>query len=601
MKRYIVMSVAAAVVTVSATAGNLENIPMAKTYPINSDGSVKAIQKTVEVKQVEKEKAPVAKPAPVVDYSAKIKKLEKSLKKLKKQLSKVKAHDAQDNIKWNVDFRTAVDSLKYTTAAGKEYKNSSLLSNRLWLNMAYAPSNNMIFKGQLSFNKAYGATPVNSATGYPQRGFGFDTFDWVLNENLLDDKIRVKEAYWLYMGDSFLGTSVDWTASFGRRPSTDGFLISLREGDKPKSPLGHVINVEFDGGSFRFGLEKVTDISGMSLKFCFGRGLTNARSRFNMDGGFASLGDYTKDKTTLKDVDLAGLIFVPYDDGQYKVMTTYYRGFNVPGFVMADPGMMSGQNTGMIAINSDGSFGLNPGISMKNMGDQDGAAISLLVDGIGDGINDFLDSTKVFASFAWSKTKPDNAYQTLDMNKMMGAIQQGVQQSLQAQNITNPTQAQIQAAQAQVVQGMVAQMQSNPQAAASFVKNEGMLGSNDDETGTSYWVGINVPVMFTEDGRFGVEYNHGSKYWRPFTYAEDTMVGSKMAVRGDAVEAYYIQPIMKGLSAEVRYTKLNYDYTGSQGFFGAGGTPLTMSEAKAMGMDPIEEAQDIRISLRYQF
>jgi hypothetical protein len=587
MKRYIVMSIAAAVVTVSATAGNMENIPMAKTYPADSDGAVQVAQKSTESKK--KVEIPAAKPA--VDYDAKIKKLEKNLKKLKKQLSKVKAHDAQDNIKWSVDFRTAVDSLKYTTAAGKEYKNSSLLSNRLWLNMAYAPSNNMIFKGQLSFNKAYGATPVNSATGYPQRGFGFDTFDWVLNENLLDDKIRVKEAYWLYMGDSFLGTSVDWTASFGRRPSTDGFLISLREGDKPKSPLGHVINVEFDGGSFKFGLEKVTNISGMSLKFCFGRGLTNARSRFNMDGGFASLGDYTKDKTTLKDVDLAGLIFVPYDDGQYKVMTTYYRGFNVPGFVMADPNMLNpkAKNAGMLGLaDTNGNevadqLVLNSKLGMVNIGDQDGAAISVLVDGIGDGISDFLDSTKFFASFAWSKTKPDNSYNTLDTAALMQQVQAaGGLENLMTQMKTLTPEQQA---------GMMQQL----------IKKEGMLGSNDDETGTSYWVGVNIPVMFTDDGRFGVEYNHGSKYWRPFTYAEDTMVGSKMAVRGDAVEAYYIQPIMKGLSAEVRYTKLNYDYTGSQGFFGAGGTPMTMSEAKAMGMDPVEEAQDIRISLRYQF
>ena len=583
MKKYIVMSIAAAIVTANAVAADATETPaVAET--------AQASAQTTQAQSVQ----------PATDALAKkVAKLEKNLKKLKKQLSKVKAHDATDNIKWNVDFRTAVDMLKYTTAAGKEYKNDSLLSNRLWLNMAFAPINSMIFKGTLSFNKAYGATPVNPANGYPQRGFGYDTFDWVLNENLLDDSVRVKEAFWLYMGDSFLGTNVSWTASLGRRPSTDGFLISLREGDKPKSPLGHVINVEFDGGSIMFGLDKVTNVSGMSLKFCVGRGLTNARSRFNTDGGFASMGDYTKDKTTLKDIDLAGFIFVPYNDGQYKVMTTYYRGFNVPGFVMADPGMMSGNNSGMLAINQDGSFGLNPGFSMKNLGDQDGAAISVLVDGIGDGINDFLDDTKVFASFAWSQTKPDNTYKTLDMNKMFGAIQQGVQQALQ--NVANPTPAQQQAAQQQVVQGMMAQLQANPQAAASYVKNEGMLGSNDNETGTSYWVGVNVPVMFTDDGRFGVEYNHGSKYWRPFTYGEDTMVGSKMAVRGDAVEAYYIQPIMKGFSAEVRYTKLNYDYTGSQGFFGAGGAPMTMSEAKAMGMDPIEEAQDIRVSLRYRF
>ncbi len=607
MKKYIVMSIAAAIVTTSANAQNLDNIPLAKTYPVGVKKAVPATPKTAKViKPVQKAQAvkevKVVKKAPSVDLEKKVAKLEKSLKSLKKQLLKVKAHDATDNIKWNVDFRTAVDQLKYTTASGKEHKNSSLLSNRLWLNMAYAPTNSMIFKGQLSFNKAYGASPSNAANNnFPQRGYGFDTFDWVLNENLLDDKVRVRQAFWLYMSDSLLGSDISWTASLGRRPSTDGFLISLRDDQKPQSPLGHLINVEFDGASFKFGLDKLTTVSGMSLKFCFGRGLTNARARFNMDGGFATLGDYAKDTTTLKDIDLAGLIFVPYNDGQYKIMTTYYRGFNVPGFVMADPAMMAGQNSGMLAINNDGSFGLNQGLSMKTMGDQDGAGISVLVDGIGDGISDFLDGTKFFASFAWSKTHPDNTYQTLDMNKMMGAIQQGVQQALQQQNIANPTQAQIQATQAQVVQTMVGQLQANPQAAANFIKKEGMLGSNDDESGTSYWVGVNMPVVFTDDGTFGLEYNHGSKYWRPFTYAEDTMVGSKMAVRGKAFEAYYIQPIMKGFSAELRYTKLDYDYTGSQGFFGAGGTPMTMAQAKAFGMDPVEKADDIRLSLRYRF
>ncbi len=580
MRKYLAMSIAAAIVATGA---------MAEEMVAETTASAQSVQTTAAASS---ETDALAK---------KVQKLEKKLKKLKKELSKVKAHDATDNIKWNVDFRTANDSLKYTTASGKEHKNSSLLSNRLWLNMAYAVSPNMIFKGQLSFNKAYGATPASPNTGFPQRGFGYDTFDWVLNENLLDDNLRVREAYWLYMSDSFLGSDISWTASIGRRPSTNGFLISLREGDKPKSPLGHAINVEFDGASFKFGLEKVTKVNGMYLKFCFGRGLTNARSRFNMDGGFASLGDYATDHNTLRDIDLAGFIFVPYDDGQYKVMTTWYRGFNVPGFVMADPNMMSGNNTGMLQINQDGSFGLNPKLTMKNLGDQDGAAISILVDGIGDGINDFLDSTKFFASFAWSQSRPDNNYQTLDMNKMMGQIKQGVNAILQQQNITNPTQAEIQAAQQQVVQQMVGQMQNNPQAAAAFIKKAGMLGSNDNETGTSYWVGVNMPVMLTDDGTFGLEYNHGSKYWRPFTYGEDTMIGSKMAVRGNAYEAYYIQPLMKGFSAEIRYTKIDYDYTGSQGFFGASGTPMTMAEARAMGMDPIEKAEDIRLSLRYQF
>ena len=164
-----------------------------------------------------------------------------------------------------------------------------------------------------------------------------------------------------------------------------------------------------------------------------------------------------------------------------------------------------------------------------------------------------------------------------------------------------PTQADITTAQQQVTEGMLTQLAANPQAAASFLTDDGMLGSNDDETGTSYWLGLQLPAIFSDDGIIGLEYNHGSKYWRPFTYGEDTLVGSKLATRGDAYEMYYSQPLTKAFSMQLRYTKINYDYTGSQGFFGAGGTPMTMSEAKAFGMDPIEEAEDIRLSFRYRF
>ncbi len=600
MKKTIAMSIAAALVTTAIA--NADEVTASQT-PETTAAEATAPVNAELVKKVEK--------------------LEKSLKRLKKELTKVKTHDATDNIKWNVDFRTALDVINYKAASGKEYKNDSLLSNRLWLNMAFAPSANMIFKGQLAFNKAYGATPVNPSTGYPQRGFGYDTFDWVLNENLLDDTLRVKEAYWLYMSDSLFGTKVNWTASFGRRPSTDGFLISLREGDKPKSPLGHAINVEFDGASFKFGLEKVTDISGMSLKFCFGRGLTNARSRFNFDGGLASKGDYSKDRTTLKNVDLAGFIFVPYDDGQYKIMTTAYRGFNVPGFTMAN-GTVVGNDDGTMGIDGGdgmvgaikpvfdqtGTFlgaqaaGLNPRVTMHNMGDMDGAAISFLMDGIGDGINDFLDNTKFFASVAWSVSHPDNKIEGLDLSAFNGFIGKkpweiagDINQMMSTNLSTNPQDyADPQSPASQQLAGAMIQAANG----APKVK-EGMLGSNDDKTGVSYWVGVNMPAVVTDDGTFGLEYNHGTKYWRPFTYAEDTMIGSKMAVRGDAYEAYYIQPLMKGFSAEVRYTYFDYKYTGSQGFFGAGGTPMTMDEARAMGMDPIDKADDLRISLRYQF
>jgi hypothetical protein len=154
-----------------------------------------------------------------------------------------------------------------------------------------------------------------------------------------------------------------------------------------------------------------------------------------------------------------------------------------------------------------GTNPMNPSLtiapsSFKQYGDMDGAAFSVLIDGITE--DGYFSDAKVFGSFAWSKTNPND-----------GAS---------------------------------------------------MLGSSESETGTSYWFGTQLPV--TENGKFGLEYNHGSQYWRPFTYAEDTMIGSKLAARGDAWEAYFTYQLTDALSAQVRYTDISYDYTGSNGFFG---------------------------------
>ncbi|HEY5716294.1 MAG TPA: DUF3373 family protein, partial [Psychromonas sp.] len=168
--------------------------------------------------------------------------------------------------------------------------------------------------------------------------------------------------------------------------------------------------------------------------------------------------------------------------------------------------------------------------------------LSMQVNGVGEFINDFLDDTVLFASASASQTLPDD--------------------------------------------GMA------------------MLGSLDKESGYSYWVGATFPAFFEGD-RFGLEYNHGSKYWRSFTYGEDTLIGSKLAARGDAYEAYYNIPIIgESLYFQLRYTYIKYDYTGSNGFFGsASGTPTAMSEVSASGHGGmyVESAQDIRAMIRYNY
>jgi len=463
-----------------------------------------------------------------------------NVKALKKQISALKAKTGGDNLKWNVDFRTAYDVIGYKTVKGNSSWNQ-ILTNRLWLGMAYAPKDNIVFRGLLSYYKAYGQM-TNTF------GANFNYFDWIVNETPNPNgELRVKEAYWLYFGENFLGADIPWTASFGRRPATDGLLVSYREDQNPKSPLGHIINTEFDGASFKFNLENVTNIPGMYFKLCMGRGMTNANIRYAgikpgimyssgsqlVVGGISGV-EYTK-VDNYKPTDLAGFIFVPYDDGQYSVHTTAFKAWNLPGLKLQS-------QTPSVDTDGDGQPDSIPA-DFEQLGDMYGAAISFLAQGIGDGINDFLDDTNAFVSFAWSKTDPESG--------------------------------------------------------------EKMLGSDKKESGTSIYLGTNFPLDTLIDGaRMGLEYNHGSKYWRSFTYAEDTLAGSKLAARGDAYEAWVTKELIgKTLTAQLRYTYINYKYTGSQGFFGDGGAPMLVDDFKNMpnGYDALDKAQDIRFYIRYRY
>jgi hypothetical protein len=485
----------------------------------------------------------------IAELEAKLQKLEKKLQSTNKTLTNVKIHDGQDDIKWDVDFRTAFDSIHYKHASGKESSNPDLLTNRLWLGMGYNPNDNTIFKGKLSYMKAYGDS-MNHSQANTQPGYA--NFDWVTNENATDNTVKVKEAYWLYMNDTFMGSQVPWTISIGRRPSTDGLGINMREGMKDNSPLSHTVNVEFDGLSSRFNLDKVTGVSGMWWKLCTGRGLTNAKPRFQMDGT-----DYAADTTgeQTKDVNMYGFIFVPYDNGQYSVHTNWARAEHLIGYDKASTyeymGFSDTELTNMLTAMGSPYTAAQAGIdnnsgdgAFKDVGDMDLFTVMFKAEGIGDGINDFLDDTRFFASWAQSKTNPRTNFE--------------------------------------------------------------MLGSTKSETGTSTWLGVNMPCPLTDNGRIGFEWNKGSKYWRSVTYAEDTMTGSKIAARGTAVEAYYTKPINNALSFNLRYTKIDYDYTGSNAFFGSEGAPMSWDEVAqytqmGMSIDPVKESSDFRASISYRF
>ncbi len=457
--------------------------------------------------------------------AAKIAELEDTIADMQEDIDDLNTRTNGNALKFGVDFRSAIDNLNYKMANGDKAGNDALLTNRLWLNMNWKASSNLSFTGQLAYNKAFG---YRSGFGgaYP----GFETFDWITNENAYDDTVRIRSAYFFYRQDTLFGSKIPWTFSVGRRPSTNGHLVNLRDDDKASSPMAHNINVEFDGASAKMGLAELTGIDGMYLKFCAGRGGSNASAKFftvDMQKGTPNISaPYATNSKDIPDIDLAGLIFVPYNNGQYQVATQYYYAAN-----LIDANMKNTPNGPVFT-------------GMDDVGGMHAFTANFRVDGIGDEISDFLDDTIVFMSAAWS--------------------------------ITNPKSG-----------------------------GQGMLGSQESKTGSSFWIGAQFPSLISDGGRWGVEYNHGDKYWRSITYAEDTNIGSKLAARGSAYELYFTEPLHEDiLSFQLRFTYIDYDYTGSNGFFGSStGTPVDIKDLKdsPYGAVSVDTAQDIRAYLRYRF
>jgi hypothetical protein len=481
-----------------------------------------------ELNALKTEKAQSASKAPMIEKNSdkvetasadEPKDIAKTLEDIQDELSNINKKTNGNNLKFGVDFRSSVDNLNYKMADGSTQKNNALLSNRLWLNMSYAATKNLSFVGQLAYNKIFGQRSLS-----PDNTHNTDGFDWVSGESAYDDTLRVRSAYFFYTADELAGLDIPWTISIGRRPSTEGHLINLRDDMKASSPLAHTINVEFDGASAKFGTEGLTGLNGSYFKLCAGRGMSNAEPRFNP-------APYAASKETANTIDMGGIIIVPYDDKQYSTGFQYTYANNLIDTIQ--PSFLS-----------DGSFNPSYSTEMENVGGLHTATAFAMVNGIGDGWSGFLDDSIIFVSGAMSKTDPYGG--------------------------------------------------------------KTMLGSTESKTGYSYWIGTQFPSLISDEGRWGIEFNHGSQYWRPITYGEDTLIGSKIAARGNAYEMYFTEPLVKDiLTFQLRYTYINYNYTGSNGFFGStSGTPMSISDVPVgtdMGANAVDKAQDIRAYIRYRF
>lgn len=433
--------------------------------------------------------------------------LEETLSDMQESITELNKATSGSHLKFGVDYRFSLENMEYEMADGSTQSNDAFMANRLWIDMDWRATKRLSFQGQLAYTKAFGARSGADTSA------SYEAFDWITNENAYDDILRVRSAYFLYANETFLGTDIPWTFSVGRRPSTNGHLINLRDDDGASSPMGHTINVEFDGLSSKFVLENITGVNGSYMKFCAGRAMSNAAPKFS-SAPYAS-------KDTNPNIDLAGVIFVPWSNGQYGVASQYYYANNL----------------------IDASDPMNQAAGFDTVGGMHSFTANFTANGIGSEWSEYLDDTTFFLSGALNHTNPNS--------------------------------------------------------------DKGMLGSEIGEsvTGYSLWLGLQMPSLISDDGRWGLEYNKGSRYWRSITYAEDTNIGSKLATRGDAYEAYFTEPLIDDiLTLQIRYTYLDYKYAGSNGFFGnTTGDSVEISDTMPMAANYVKRAQDIRFYLRYRY
>ena len=417
---------------------------------------------------------------------AKIAKLEKQIKENKNLAlnanKKASPFAANDHLYWSYSLQTNFDFLKYKLSDGDKQTNN-ILSNRVALEAVAKPNDNLKANLRLVAYNIYG---MNTGAA----NLAYDNSNWTASETPDDTILRVQEAYFnWFFGDG------KYMLSTGRRPSTEGYPANLRDNVRAESPIAHLVNMEFDGISFWIKNDYFADLSdkfsdwGTNLKFCFGRGYSSSTGKFSPT-------PYGKD--THKITDFGGFLLVPYNDGQYSVWWEQIWAWNVKG---------------MVNVGNDNNMSND---KMDDLGSFMGTNVIFKADGIGEEISDFLDNSKAFISFAYTKTNPKS--------------------------------------------------------------NKKMLGSYDSKSGWSIWIGGDFPASEDTSDRWGFNFVHGSKYYRAMTWGEDTLIGSIAATRGNAYEVYYHHYLLDNLTAGIRATYIKYNYSGSNAFFGDYSTPLDVDK-----------------------
>ena len=561
--------------TIGTLMGILFLLGVALPGIASAEDDVKLLKQRLE--QMSKEMEAVQKKLEDIEKKSQAK--EEAIEEMDDRLNKAELHTATDKVAFGVELRTRADTLQYdniqaapgalingffTDYAAGGFNNGTLAeiqqrmgqmaaagmipptekydaTNDIILTNKFRLNMNAKVNDQLSFSGRLAAYKVfgdSTEVKFNQGSLGDVTLDGNTSSLPHGDTIRLERAYFNYKKD--LGR-VPTNFSLGRRPSTDGppleYLNNSLEGG---SPLATIINWQFDGASYNLGLEDVTGIPGAAFKMCYGVG-------FEGDwGNTYSLGNQQPD---VDDVHMFGVIATLFDNDSTSAVLNWahawditdgFTGLTVMPFIVTE----NGDGTFTFEQNTGGYISrLQP---MTEIGDWDAASL-LLRTNLTERFDKDID---LFLSGSWSHTQ---ASRTSD----------------------NPFYK---------IMGM------------------GLLNSNgelEDRDGYMIYLGAVFPMPW--DAKFGLEYNYGSRYWFNFTGAEDSLVGSKLAVRGSVYEGYWHQPIFNDnffATLGVRY--YDYEYTGSGNPMGE---PMKISELNSLNaLNPvIDEVWDGYISLTFRY
>lgn len=426
----------------------------------------------------------------------------------------------------------------------KDINNDILYTTRLRLNMKAKVANNVDFAGRLAMYKNWGdSTGVKVFDSW--NAFTMDGTD---GGNTTGDWLRVERAYfdWKDIGGS------DFYLSIGRRPSTYGPPTQYRENEmRGGTPSGHLVNFNFDGITAGYKLGEITGVEGQVVRFCYGQGFESQLGNGELYNEIAT-----------KDTHLGGFNIDVINDGTNFVQLTAFAAEDVvDGFkgTFAFPTQLAA----IFAPTMYQDMQKFPTFNFVTRYQPSTVIGDMKLAGLGLAREEDSGLT-YFTSLGWTRLEPNGKA------GMFGGM--GSDAVFEAQLSVDESQVIMMPARAE---------------------------NSKDHDGYGVYAGVQIPAPA---GKLGLEYNYGSKYWTPFTQAQDDMLGSKLATRGHVGEAYYIFDINPNMFIKVGGLYYDYEYTNSGSPVGAPQKVSDVLDGTAYSMLPVaDSAWDGYASLTVKF